>query len=116
MLLLSGDRSAPAGDGAIPTVILTDDVFEPSDYRTAVRARLPSHATAAEVVSRHRRRCARLSCAHRSRKPTRLFAHPTVPQSPAPLVEEFTPRELQVLRDVARGLANKEIADRIAYQ
>ena len=36
-----------------------------------------------------------------------------MPQSPAPLVEELTPRELQVLRDVALGLANKEIAERL---
>lgn len=42
-----------------------------------------------------------------------LFMHPTVPQSPAPLVEELTPRELQVLRDLALGLANKEIAERL---
>ena len=29
------------------------------------------------------------------------------------LVEELTPRELQVLRDVAEGLANKEIAEHL---
>ena len=32
-------------------VILTSDVFEPSDYRTSVRARLPAHATAGEVLA-----------------------------------------------------------------
>jgi len=41
-----------------------------------------------------------------------LFAHPTVPQVPPALVEELTTRELQVLRAVADGLANKEIAER----
>ena len=32
---------------------------------------------------------------------------------PAPLIEELTPRELQVLRDMALGSANKEIAERL---
>jgi DNA-binding NarL/FixJ family response regulator len=112
VLLASGGR-VPAGELAqLPTVILTEDVFEPSDYRTAVRARLPSNATAAEVL-------AAISAAAQGLvvltqlQADALYPHPTVPQSPAPLVEELTPRELQVLRDVAQGLANKEIAERL---
>jgi DNA-binding NarL/FixJ family response regulator len=42
-----------------------------------------------------------------------LFSHPSVPQFPAPLIEELTPRELQVLRDAAQGSSNKEIAERL---
>jgi len=112
VVLVSGNRP-PAGELAqIPTVILTGDVFEPSDYRTAVRARLPNHATAAEVLAAIGAAAQGLIVLTQPQADA-LFMQPTVPQSPAPLVEELTPRELQVLRDLALGLANKEIADRL---
>jgi DNA-binding NarL/FixJ family response regulator len=112
VLLLSGGRAAPVGLRRVPTVILTDDVFEPSDYRTSVRARLPSSVTAGELV-------AALAAAAQGlvvlteQQADALFAHPTVPQSSPALTEELTARELQVLRDVAEGLANKEIAEHL---
>jgi DNA-binding NarL/FixJ family response regulator len=78
-----------------------------------VRARLPSNTTAAELL-------AGVAAAAQGfviltqPQANALFAHPTVPQSPATLppslIEALTPRELQVLRGVAQGLANKEIA------
>ncbi len=112
VLLLGNGRTPPHGLDALPTVILTGDVFEPSDYRTSVRARLPSTATAAEVL-------AAITAAAQGfvvltqPQADALFAHPTVPQSPPPLIEELTARELQVLRDVAQGFANKEIAEHL---
>jgi len=110
--LVSGSRT-PLGELAhIPSVILTGDVFEQSDYRTAVRARLPSNATAAEVLAAIGAAAQGLIVLTQPQADA-LFSHPTVPQSPAPLVEELTARELQVLRDVALGLANKEIAERL---
>jgi DNA-binding NarL/FixJ family response regulator len=112
VILLSG-VGLPAGEVAhLPMVILTGDVFEPSDYRTSVRARLPSHATAAEVLAAIGAAAQGLTVLTQPQADA-LFAHPAVPQSPAPMVEELTPRELQVLRDVAQGLANKEIAERL---
>ncbi len=112
VLLVSGGR-VPQGELAqLPTVILTEDVFEPSDYRTTVRARLSNNATAAEVL-------AALSAAAQGLivltqpQADALFMHPPVLPAPARLVEELTPRELQVLRDVSLGLANKEIAERL---
>jgi DNA-binding NarL/FixJ family response regulator len=111
VLLLSGGRLAPAALDAVPTVILTSDVFESSDYRTSVRARLPASATAAELLAAIAAAAQGLVVLTQPQADA-LFAHGTVPQSP-PLIEELTPRELQVLRDLAEGLANKEIADRL---
>jgi DNA-binding NarL/FixJ family response regulator len=112
VLLLSGPRLAPELS-AIPAVILTADVFEPSDYRTSVRARLPAHATAAEVLAAIAAAAQGLVVLTQSQADSLLFVHPTVPQSPAVLIEELTPRELEVLRQVAQGFANKEIAERL---
>jgi DNA-binding NarL/FixJ family response regulator len=117
-VVLSSGARLPAGEVAhVPTVILTGDVFEPSDYgasdyRTAVRARLPSNATAGEVLAAIGAAAQGLSVLTQPQADA-LFAHPTVPQSPAPLLEELTPRELQVLRDVAQGWANKEIGEHL---
>ncbi len=112
VVLVSGNQVLAEELSHIPTVILTGDVFEQSDYRTAVRARLPSNATAAEVLAALGAAAHGLIVLTQSQADA-LFMHPTVPQSPAPLVEELTPRELQVLRDLALGLANKEIAERL---
>ena len=112
VLLLSGGRLPTARLDLIPVVILTGDVFEPSDYRTSVRARLPSNATAAELLAAIAAAAQGLVVLTQSQADG-LYAHPTVPQTPPSLVEELTPRELQVLRDVAQGLANKEIGEHL---
>ena len=113
VVLLGGGRRAPNEVSNVPAVILTDDLFETSDYRSAVRARLPVHSTAAEVLAAIGAAAQGLVVLTQTQADA-LFAHPTVPQVPAsPLIEELTPRELQVLRDVAQGLANKEIAEHL---
>ncbi len=110
VVLLSGGRSALGELANIPTVVLTGDVFEQSEYRSAVRARLPAHATAAEVLAAIGAAALGLVVLTQPQADA-LFAHPPVPQFPAPLIEELTPRELQVLRAMALGSANKEIAE-----
>ena len=110
VLLLSGGARVPAGLERVPTVILTEDVFEASDYRSSVRARLPSNATAAELLATIAAAAQGLVVLTEQQADA-LFAHPTVPQVPPSLVEQLTARELQVLRGVAEGLANKEIAE-----
>lgn len=112
VILLTGGRQPPASFDHIPTVILTDDVFEPSDYRTSVRARLPSNATAGELLAAIAAAAQGL-LVFTEQQADALFAHPTVPQRAPAMVEELTPREKQVLRAVADGLANKEIADHL---
>jgi DNA-binding NarL/FixJ family response regulator len=39
---------------------------------------------------------------------------PATPRNIPPLVEALTPRELQVLRLIAEGMPNKEIADQLS--
>jgi DNA-binding CsgD family transcriptional regulator len=112
VLLVSGGRLPPMGSNAIPTVIVTGDVFEPSDYRTSVRARLPSNATAAELLAAIAAAAQGLVVLTQPQADT-LFAHPAVPQPPRTMIEELTARELQVLRDLAEGSANKEIAEHL---
>jgi two-component system, NarL family, response regulator YdfI len=112
VVLIASGRMAPVELRRVPAVILTDDVFEPSDYRTSVRARLPRNVTAGELIAAIAAAAQGLVVLTEQQADS-LFAHPTVPQSAPPLVEELTPRELQVLRDVAEGLANKEIAEHL---
>ena len=109
VLLLSGGRNAPAGFERIPTVILTNEGFHPSDYRTSIRARLPANTTAAELLATLAAAAQNLVVLTEVQADT-LFAHPPAPPR---LAEELTPRELQVLRDIAEGLANKEIAEHL---
>ena len=78
VVLLSGGQTAPREVATTPSVILTDDIFETSDYRSAVRARLPSGTTAAELL-------AALTAAAQGfvvltqPQADALYAHPTVP-------------------------------------
>jgi DNA-binding NarL/FixJ family response regulator len=111
--LLGGGRRLPAQLAGIATVVLTDDLFEQSDYRTSVRARLPANAIATEVLAALGAAAQGLVVLTQPQADA-LFAHPIVPQAPpVQLIEELTPRELQVLRDVAQGFANKEVAERL---
>jgi two-component system, NarL family, response regulator YdfI len=96
----------------IPTVLLTDKAYDSKDYRGWVRARLPNNATPAEVVA------ALLAVAHgftvltpsQARKALDIAS---APDDMAEVVESLTHRELEVLRMMARGSSNKEIADEL---
>ena len=96
----------------IPTVLLTDEAYDSKDYRGWVRARLPNNATPAEVVA------ALLAVAHgftvltpsQARKALDIAS---APDDMAEVVESLTHRELEVLRMMARGSSNKEIADEL---
>jgi DNA-binding CsgD family transcriptional regulator len=112
VVLLAGGRLSGDELAGVPTVILTGDVFEPSDYRTSVKARLPANSTAAELLAAISAAAQGLVVLTQPQADS-LFAHPPVPQSPAPLIEELTARELQVLREIAQGFANKEIAEHL---
>jgi DNA-binding NarL/FixJ family response regulator len=94
----------------VPAVILNNDAFEPLDSRGSIRARLPNTATAAEVLAAVMAAAQGLIVLTPSQAEAMLY--PSQPP-PAPLVEALTPRELQVLRLMAQGMANKEIADQL---
>ncbi len=96
----------------IPAVILTEDLFETSEYRNDVKARLPANATAAEVLAAIQAAAEGLVILT-SAQAESLFLHPPVRQNAPPMIETLTARELQVLRSLAQGSPNKEIADQL---
>ena len=111
VLLVSGVPVPQSQFARVPAVVLGDGAFDPLDHANFVRAHLPGNATPAEVLA------AIVAAAHgffvltpaQAEKQFRIpAARPSIAQA-----EALTPRELQVLRMLAQGLANKEIADRL---
>lgn len=82
--------------------------------RSGFEAVLPRDATSDEIASAFRAVASGLTVLH-PRAVRSLVEHLAVPlTTPVPeLVEELTPREVEVLRLLADGLGNKEIASRL---
>jgi DNA-binding CsgD family transcriptional regulator len=95
--------------GEVPTVLLEDS--ESTAPEGLVRAVLPLNASAAEIVAAVVAAAAELTVLTQAQV-RRLFRGRESMQRGA-LVEPLTPRELQVLRMLADGLGNKEIANRL---
>ena len=116
VLLVSGAQVPLMEFAGVPAVVLNSDVFEPFDSRHSIRAQLPNTATAGEVVAAVLAAAQGLIVLTPSQAETLFHPPQNAPASarivPA-LVEALTPRELQVLRLMAEGLANKEIADQL---
>jgi DNA-binding CsgD family transcriptional regulator len=106
VLLLKG-MDAPPEWHDIPALVLGE---EPGSGSGLVRAHLPDSTTAEQLIA------ALIAVAHgltvtNSEEELRSGRrHTELP----PLVEPLTPRELQVLRYLADGLSNKEIAARLS--
>jgi DNA-binding NarL/FixJ family response regulator len=99
-------------DASLPAVLLTNDASETWGARNSVKARLPLHIAPPEAFA------ALLAAAQGFTVLTPTQAEmvlniATTPQPTAPMPEALTPRETQVLRMMARGLANKEIAEQL---
>jgi DNA-binding NarL/FixJ family response regulator len=112
VVLLSGVPVPQSQFAHVPIVVLADGTFDPFDHSNLVRARLPSNATPAEVLA------TLVAAAHgffilTLSQAERQFRIPSARPAFSPPAEALTPRELQVLRMLAQGLANKEIADRL---
>lgn len=112
VVLVSGVPIPKAEFHGIPVVVLADGTFDPLDHSNFVRAHLPGSATPSEVLA------AILAAAHgffilTPPQAEKQFRIPAARPAISPQVEPLTPRELQVLRMLAQGLANKEIADRL---
>lgn len=97
----------PAG---VPTVVLTEDA-ELTGRDASIRAVLPLNASTAEVVAAIVAAAADLTVLTQAQV-RRLFRS-RQSMEPGVLVEPLTPRELQVLRMLADGLGNKEIASKL---
>lgn len=90
-----------------PAVLLTDDPTE--SLRVGIRGILPPHASESEIEGAVKAVAAGLIAIH----PQFLDAISVPIRGAIPLDEPLTPRELEVLRLLAEGTGNKEIAHRL---
>jgi two-component system, NarL family, response regulator YdfI len=95
----------------LPLVLLSDDRFESWDFQDSVRARLPVHTTPPEAFAALIAAAQGLTVLTPSQAEAILTAKPRA--QTAPLIEALTPREMEVLRAMADGLQNKEIAQQL---
>ena len=80
--------------------------------RRGVKAVLPANATGPQIAAATEAAAAGLVVIHPSEVETLLQAQ-TASESPEVLPEALTPRETEVLRLLAEGLGNKDIASRL---
>ena len=108
--------SLPIELGISPLVVLTDNTensWALEALRSGTRAILPREATAAEIIAAIEASAAGLVAIH----PDVLsILFPTTSREqpePNPFDQVLTPREIEVLRMMAQGLGNKEIASQL---
>ena len=103
-----------AADG-IPVVLLVPgSATEWADMlRQGVRAILPANATGSQIAAATEAAAAGLIVLHPAEAEAMLQTQATTDAS-APLPEALTSREMDVLRLVAEGLSNKEVASRLS--
>ncbi len=97
-----------------PVVLLVRDPTEAwtDALRLGARAVLPSNASAAQIAAAIEAVSAGLFVLD-AEDADQILSPRNANHSADPLVESMTPREIEVLRAVAEGLANKEIAARL---
>ena len=109
--------SLPIESGISPLVVLTDNtenswVVEALDSGT--RAILPRDMTSEEIVAAIQAAAAGLVALHPQVLHSMLSPIPPAEEpEPDPSDQVLTPREIEVLRMVAEGLGNKEVASRL---
>lgn len=96
--------------GGAPTVVLSGDT-ETTTPGGLVRAVLPMNAPAAEIVAAIVAAAADLTVLTQAQ--VRLWFRGRESMQSGTLIEPLTPREMQVLRMLADGLGNKEIAGKL---
>ena len=104
--------------GSEAAVVVISDRFEPGRLaealRAGVRALLPSDALPDQIVVSLEAAAAGLIVLHPAEVDAMFPAAEAASSPLADLVEPLTPRESEVLQMLASGLANKEIATRLA--
>lgn len=109
--------SLPIELGISPLVVLTDNTensWAVEALRSGTRAILPREATSAEIVAAIEASLAGLVALHPDTLSV-LFPTTSKEQQPEldPADQILTPREIEVLRMMAEGLGNKEIASKL---
>jgi len=94
---------------AVPVVLLSDEPFDTWDHAGPVRAWLPLHATPNEIAAAIAAASEGLAVITPAQSEA-LFGAPRPTRPAVDLSEPLSPREMQVLRMLAEGLGNKEIA------
>ena len=94
---------------AVPVVLIGDEPFEAWDHSGPVRAWLPFRATPNEIVAAIVAASEGLTVITPAQSEA-MFDAPRARRPAMAMAEPLSPRELQVLRMLAEGLGNKEIA------
>jgi DNA-binding NarL/FixJ family response regulator len=97
-----------------PPIVLLGDGGDSPAFRGLVRAWLSRSASDAEIVAAIMAAASDLTVL--TPEQSRAWLHDSLPsrEDLEPLLETLTPRESEVLRMLAQGLANKEIAGKLA--
>lgn len=110
----SPTQRVPRLGGSPPIVLVTNETPRQGLFRGAVRAWLPEHASPSEIVGAIIAAAQDLTTLTPAQVRLWLKTAGTIEEAQPPLVESLTPRERQVLRMMADGFANKEIAAQLA--
>ncbi len=112
VLLASRVSASEIPDASVPAVLLTNEPAEVWDVHSSIKARLPVQITPPEAFAALLAAAQGLTVLTPAQAELVLNTVPA-PQPTAPMPEALTPRETQVLRMMAQGLANKEIAEQL---
>ncbi len=104
---------AAAANGTPVVLLVPGSATEWADaLRQGVKAVLPSNATGPQIAAATEAAAVGLLVVHASEIDA-LFHSRDLSEPPETLAEALTPREIEVLRLLAEGLANKELAARL---